>query len=368
MIGTRQPVWAAAAMVGLAGVLCRDDDPQGAEALYRQAIEAGDAAWSARASCLLGDLLKGRGDLAGAQAAWQRVIDSRNREQAGPAFSSLVNLLVHAEDADGLRAAYLNGAALNNPDTLYALLQLGQLLETQGDVEGAHEAWQQAIDAGCADGGYWRERMSPTQKQKPEAEVYPPGLPREFDPRNMVRTALDVLEHGLLPLPESLSYAMAIPVACWKAEQCAVVLVLRFSRHGRGEPSPTVMQVTYSRGDDGRWEPPTHIAGTGFSHDPIRNPGSMRDLGGSPMVCGGSSHTDAVLPGRPAVIAVGRAVPEVKYLALIKDGHEDRRLLQSHFGAWVVCTEQAGPFDIVGLDANGAVLASLPCPLGPSRS
>jgi hypothetical protein len=31
----------------------------------------------------------------------------------------------------------------------YALLQLGQLLEAQGDVDGAHEAWQQAIDAGC---------------------------------------------------------------------------------------------------------------------------------------------------------------------------------------------------------------------------
>jgi tetratricopeptide (TPR) repeat protein len=171
VIDTRHPVWAAAAMVGLADVLKGRDDPEGAEALYREAIEAGDAEWSANASFALGSLLEGKGDVAGAKAAWQRVIDSRAPEWAGAAFTCLVNLLEHQEDADGLRAAYLNGAALNNPDALYALLQLGQLLEAQGDVDGAHEAWQQAIDAGCEDPGYWRERMSPAPEPEPEAEV-----------------------------------------------------------------------------------------------------------------------------------------------------------------------------------------------------
>ena len=199
-------------MAGLAGVLRRRDDPEGAEALYREAIEAGDAGWAAHASCLLGDLLEGKGDIAGAQAAWQRVIDSRNPELAGSAFTSLVNLLAHQEDAGGLRAAHLNGAARDNPDALYALLQLGQLLEAQGDADGAHAAWQQAIDAGCEDAGYWRERMSPAPGREPEAEVYPPGLPPELNPGNMVRTGIDVLEHGLLPLPEVLRHEMAIPV------------------------------------------------------------------------------------------------------------------------------------------------------------
>jgi tetratricopeptide (TPR) repeat protein len=168
VIGTRHPVWAAAAMAGLAGVLKRRDDPEGAEALYREAIEAGDADWTAHASCLPGDLLEGKGDVAGAKAAWQRAIDSRNPELAGSAFISLVNLLAHQEDADGLRAAHLKGAALDNPDTLYALLQVGQLLEAQGHADGAHAAWQQAIDAGCEDADYWRERMSPAPEQEPE--------------------------------------------------------------------------------------------------------------------------------------------------------------------------------------------------------
>jgi hypothetical protein len=367
VIGTGHPVWAAAAMVGLAAVLKRRGDPGGAEALYREAIEAGDADWSAHASCLLGDLLEGKGDVAGAQAAWQRVIDSRSPEWASPAFTSLVNLLARQEDADGLRAAYRDGAALGNPDALYALLQLGQLLEDQGDTSGAHAAWQQAIDAGCEDADYWRERMSPAPEREPEAGTYPPGLPPELNPANLIRTGIDVLEHGLPPLPEVLRHEMAIPVAYWKAEQCAVVLVLRFPGHGYDQAGPIAMQVTYARGADGRWEPPTHIVGTGFAHDPVRNPGSMRDLGGRAMVQAGSSQAREVTPGHPACIATGRAASQVKYLALIKDGHEDRRPLESHFGAWVVCTEQPGPFEVAGLDADGAVLASLPLPFRVPR-
>jgi hypothetical protein len=369
VIATRHPVWAAAAMVGLAWVLKRRDDPEGAEALYREAAEAGDADWSAHASCLLGDLLESKGDAAGAKAAWQRVIDARNPESAGSAFVSLVNLLKQQEDADGLRAAYQNGAALDNADAPYALAQLGHLLDAQGDVGGAHAAWQQAIDAGCEDPGYLRELMSPATEPEPQpaARAYPPGLPPEFNPVNMIRTGMDVLEHGLPPLPEVLTYDMAVPAACWKAEQCAVVLVLGFARHGHDEPTPMVMQVVYSRGEDGRWVPPTHVSGSGFSHDPVRSPQSARDLDGSPMVYGGSSQAREVTPGRPAFIAVGRAAPQVKYLAVIKDGHEDRRPLESHFGAWVVCTEQPGPFELVGLDAKGTVLAVLPHPFQPPR-
>ena len=367
VIATRHPVWAAAAMVGLAGALKHRDDPEGAEALYREAVEAGDADWSAHASCLLGNLLEGKGDAAGAKAAWQRVIDSRDPESAGPAFVSLVNLLVQQEDAEGLRAAYQNGAALGNADAPYALVQLGHLLEAQGDAGGAHAAWQQAIDAGCEDPGYLRELMSPAPEPLSAAWAYPPGLPPEFNPANMIRAGTDVLEHGLPPLPETLTYEMAIPAAYWKAEQCAVVLVLSFARHGHGQPEPMAMQVTYSRGEDGRWVPPTHFSGGSFHHDPVRSPESTRAPDGSPMVYGSSSQAREVTPGRPAFIATGRAAPEVKYLAVIKDGHEDRRPLESHFGAWVVCTEQPGPFEVVGRDADGTVLAVLPHPLQPPR-
>jgi hypothetical protein len=71
--------------------------------------------------------------------------------RAGNAFLSLVSLLAARDDADGLRAAHV-AAPPENPDSLYALTQLGQVLEHQGNIAGAHEAWQQAIDAGQARG------------------------------------------------------------------------------------------------------------------------------------------------------------------------------------------------------------------------
>jgi hypothetical protein len=207
--------------------------------------------------------------------------------------------------------------------------------------------------------------MSPDSEPEPAARPYPPGLPPQFNPANMIGTGIAVLEHGLPPLPEVLTYDMAIPVAYWTAEPCAVVLVLTFTRHGHDEPSPMAMEVVYSRGEDGGWVPPRHVVGGSFSHDPIRSPGSMRDLDGNSMVYGSSSQPREVTPGRPSFVAIGRATPEVKSLAVITDGNEDRRPLESHFGAWVVCTEQPGPFDVVGRDASGVVLAVLKYSGGP---
>jgi hypothetical protein len=58
----------------------------------------------------------------------------------------------------------------------------------------------------------------------------------------------------------------------------------------------------------------------------------------------------------------GIAAPPVKYLAVIQDGHQDRRRLDNHFGAWVVRTDRAGPFRVAALDQNGTTLAEIEYP------
>jgi len=83
------------------------------------------------------------------------------------------------------------------------------------------------------------------------------------------------------------------------------------------------------------------------------------------MVRGGTSEAAEVTPGRPAFTAAGRAAPEVRSLVLIQDGREDRRLLESHFGAWVICTDRPPPLDLAGIDRNGNVVARLS--FGPPR-
>ena len=59
------------------------------------------------------------------------------------------------------------------------------------------------------------------------------------------------------------------------------------------------------------------------------------------------------------MIVHGRVGPTVTHLVLVQDGREDRRPLDSRFGAWVVCTGQASPFQIIALDENGSELGRL---------
>jgi len=400
VIATGHPQWAGAAMVGLAHL--QDGDPAAAEVLYRRAIAAGNdewsgyaamalarllkrrgdvagaaaalrpligtgsTAWASHAALDLGELLEGTGDAAGAKAVWQPLIGTADPEWAGAAFLKLVNLLRGEADAAGLRAAYQAAVALSNPEALYALDQLGHLLHDQGDTAAAHAVWQEAIDAGYEHAEDLREHMMPEPEKRRQLRAYPDHLPPQFNPANMLRTGIEVLEYGLPALPETLTYQMAIPVAYWKAAQCAVVLVLRYTRPWRSRPDPAQLMVTYSRAPDGSWTPPSGAGGTGFPYDPIARPGgAMHALGGRRMVTGGTSHTREAAAGHPATIATGLASPEIKHLAVIQDGSEDRRPLESHFGAWVVCTEKPGEFEVAGLDQDSNTVASIRCATRP---
>jgi tetratricopeptide (TPR) repeat protein len=361
-IDTGHAEWAAIAMVALAYENQRAHDPDAAEALCRRAIEIGNADGSARASILLAELCNERGDVGEALAIWRRLIDSGNSQWAAAALIEVVNLLRGENDLDGLRAVHLKAADNENPDAPYALDVIGQLLKQRGDIEGAHAAWQQAIDTGYRWADELRDQISPP----PEPEDEPEGDERaevapEFDPRNLVRIGIDVLSRGLPALPDTLNYHMAIPVAYWEADECAVVLVLEFSRHGRGTHHAVGMRATYSRTADG-WTAPARFHGSGFNHDPIASPGDSRDLDGRPMTVSAGSEASEVTPGHPTFIVTGRAAPDVRHLAVIQDGKEVRRPLDSYFGAWIVCMERLDPYEIVGLDENGAVLARIQGP------
>jgi len=185
-------------------------------------------------------------------------------------------------------------------------------------------------------------------------------LPPEFDPDRIGWTGIEVLDNGLPALPDVLTYQMSIPVAYWKANGCAVVLFLYF-RHWGDEVMPMVMLGTFSREGEG-WSAHQHWYGTGWSHDPIKHPDDLRDLGGETIASGGGSWPSSPASGDPAGVVTGRAGPSVKQIALIQHGKEDRRTLQSHFGAWVVCIEHPSPYRIAALDENGIVLGYIDGP------
>lgn len=220
--------WSGHATTALALLLEGRGDVSSATAVLRQLVNTGNTEFASGAAFDLAELLERTGDVAGAKAARQQLTDAADRELAGSVFLNLVNLLADQEDGDGLRAAYQAAAAVSNPEALYALDQLGQLLHDRGDVEGAHAVWQEATDAGYEHAEDLREQMMPESEKRRQREAYPPGLPPELNPASILRTGIEVLAHGLPALPDTLTYQMALPVAYWKTEQCAVVLVLRY--------------------------------------------------------------------------------------------------------------------------------------------
>jgi tetratricopeptide (TPR) repeat protein len=343
-IQTDHPDFTPEAMSLLGSLRESQGDAEGARAAYQQAIDTGHPEWADRSRHELAYMLREEGDLAAARQQYRLLVENANEHWAPEALENLAVLLQDAGDVEGLRALHHTAVQTGNWSAPEVLVTIGFLLEERGDADGARAAFQQAIDDGLHGADWLIEKLHPSPKPTAaELDALPPPL----DPRNMVRTGVEVLSHGLPELPDQLSYLMAIPVAYWTTQHRAVVLFLRFSPEGRRNLS-AVLHATYTRTDTG-WTADRYVIGGGYSYDPIANPGSLRDLDGSAMVTGGGSDTDLH----------GRASPAVQYIALIQDGREDVRPLESHFGAWVVCTEQRSPFQVEGRDADGNVLARI---------
>jgi hypothetical protein len=187
------------------------------------------------------------------------------------------------------------------------------------------------------------------------------GLPQQFNPRKTALAGIDVLDHGLPALPDVLTRQMSVPVAFWKATNCAVVLFLQYSDHADGNHHPLVMMGTFYLESD-RWAAHEYWTGKGWAHDPIAEPGGLRDFDGRVIVEGGGSFTRSPRPKFAAIVVTGRVSPAVTSLALVQNGQEDRRELHSHFGAWVVCTELWSPYEINALDETAAVIGSIAGP------
>jgi len=189
-------------------------------------------------------------------------------------------------------------------------------------------------------------------------------VPAQFDPANAALTGAGVLRHGLPPLPAVLTGQMSVPLAFWTAAHSAVVLFLQYQPNPFGGVVPAALMATYARDGDG-WRAHRHQHGHGWSHDPVADPGGTADLGGRAIAGGGSgTFTDQPSPGHPAYVITGRVSAAVTAIAVIQDGQEDRRDLQSHFGALVICTEQPMPYQINALNSAGAVIGSID---GPPR-
>ena len=87
-----------------------------------------------------------------AREAWSKAADSGDADAAPRAAVNLGILLDEQGDVAGAKAAYQQAIDSGHADAApQAAVNLGMLLRRQGDVEGAEAAYQRAIDSGHAD-------------------------------------------------------------------------------------------------------------------------------------------------------------------------------------------------------------------------
>jgi hypothetical protein len=194
-------------------------------------------------------------------------------------------------------------------------------------------------------------------------------LPAEQAPGRASRpfplAGIEVIENGLPSPPKVITYEMTIPIGYWTAKKSAVVVFLDFSETPGIGMLPFATSVPYYM-EFGKWTTETSgvLGGFEFPFDPVAHPERADELDGEAAVYGSLKRIQG--DGKfPLWVATGRASRQVASIALVQAGTENRRKLDSRFGAWVVCTEVPEQFEVVAFDGSGQVLARLPHPFRP---
>ena len=145
--------WAPYAQVDMGLVKAYEGDIAGARELLDPIIESRHPIESARAADMIGDVLLGAGEISGAEEAYQRAIDLERPVWSAVAMTDLAELRAQQgaiEEATRLLQSVIDGGDPNIAPM--AADKLGTLLLIQADdVEGAHAAYQRAIDSGHPD-------------------------------------------------------------------------------------------------------------------------------------------------------------------------------------------------------------------------
>lgn len=184
-----------------------------------------------------------------------------------------------------------------------------------------------------------------------------------FNVANMAVNGLKVLSEGLPEMPTPLTTSSVVPLAYWKSSHFGAVLFLRYSLPHDGPATPAVTRGVFRREGE-NWKPLKHWAGSGWSHDPITNPGSIADLGGPAIYENGGSFTDQPSSEAPAIVISGRNSPDVKNISVIQSGLKLTAPAIGHSGAWIICLDGWASYTIEASDENGAVVGLIQ---GPHR-
>lgn len=143
------PTWAGAASIDLAVLRASQGALDEATDLLRLVIDGADRSVAAAAGCVLGDLRQEADDFDGARAAYERAIGLEDSQWSAVGRFNLAHLLAARDDQSGAEELLLEIASGSPTPAIAAQAwdELGDLRNGGGDVAGAQDAYQHAIDA-----------------------------------------------------------------------------------------------------------------------------------------------------------------------------------------------------------------------------
>jgi hypothetical protein len=161
-----------------------------------------------------------------------------------------------------------------------------------------------------------------------------------------------VLDHGLLPLPDTLTDDELVPIARWAGARFGAVLyVSRYWDEEDGEDRLDSEIEVFRRTGKG-WESSNGGGGGGWFDPPFERPGL-----GPREVIGGHEHGSGG-PEWSCCSVDGVAGEDAVWVEVVDAAGVERQPIESPFGAFIACSDGDEPATVRILDASEAVLLS----------
>jgi hypothetical protein len=158
--------------------------------------------------------------------------------------------------------------------------------------------------------------------------------------------AVQVLEHGLPPLPAELERGQTVPAAVWRGDQAGGVLFVRLWKNGQPDSEIAIAR----RGADGSWEVPSWGGGP-WVDDPMMRPADGWDGDAVAWLHHSGQFTQGDNDGMRA--QAGAAAEGIAAIRVEQAGRTWSVPVDSPCGAFIVVMDSLRPARLCAIDEHG---------------
>jgi hypothetical protein len=170
----------------------------------------------------------------------------------------------------------------------------------------------------------------------------------------MASSGARALENGLDALPAHFDETVGYPLAFWKSQHHGAVVFLTFGPQFETVKSPHIWHMNYQRVHETLEQPGSALGQERLGDGPTVEAKIESILGGRSLVTTSTTTGDS-----PAVILTGWHSMKVRAMTFIQSGGSQPLAANGHYGAWVIGSDSAEPWQIEARDDMGRLSGSI---------